>query len=223
MDAPVFTLNNEILKHGQLVYEAKTPAIGIGAFKTAHHARLTLTPVEVEGLGTVINEPIVMKCPYINKGPEKVASTSQLRISRYGVTDELEKCCIEANILFWASSLMTMVDSFISRFIGKSANLPPFDIPKVRFVRAGLAVGQKAINNRSTARAGYLLEEYIDPMIEGPFTKYIHNGDAVPLLDYDDSGYNVAQYLCFAQHVQYEKTGQAAYVSDFQGKPFFAF
>jgi len=37
------------------------------------------------------------------------------------------------------------------------------------------------------------------------------------LLDEDDSGYDLALFLAFTQHVQYVKTGSLAFVSDYQG------
>jgi len=217
MENPAFILNDSDVLHGYLGYQANDPAIGIGAFKTAHHARLTLNPPANGGLGVATNEHVVMKRPYYNKGRSKDDQPLQHRIARYSVTDELTKVLVEANILMWASCLMSVTYGFIDRFLEKSSQPPPFFIPRLRFVQAGIAVAQQAINRRSTAHAGYLLEEYIDPSVQGPFIKYIHNTDAVLLSDENEEGYNIALFLCFAQHVQYTKTGCATYVSDFQG------
>jgi hypothetical protein len=222
MEQPAFILGDQDLHRGHLGYQANDSPIGIGAFKTAHHARLTVNPLVGTGIGTVANEHIVMKRPYYNKGrpQESDELPDQRRIARYTVTDELTKVTVEANILIWATCLMSVTYGFIDRFLGKSHTTVPFNIPRMRFVKAGIAVGQQAISRRSTARAGYLLEEYIDPANsqQGPFIKYIHNSNAIPLSEDGEIGYDTALFLCFAQHVQYEKTGHLAYVSDFQGE-----
>jgi hypothetical protein len=217
METPSFILDDQDIYHGYLGYEANDSPIGIGAFKTAHHARLTVNPLATNGLGAMTNEHVVMKRPYYNKGRNLDEVPEQRRIARYSVSDELTKVLVEANILVWATCLMSVTYGFIDRFLGKSPIPAPFDIPRLRFVQAGIAVAQRALNQRSTARAGYLLEEYIDPLLQGPFIKYIHNADAVPLSEKGETDYDIALFLCFVQHVQYEKTGHSAYVSDFQG------
>ncbi|KAF8164945.1 hypothetical protein B0H34DRAFT_628755, partial [Crassisporium funariophilum] len=65
----------------------------------------------------------------------------------------------------------------------------------------------------------YLVEEFIDPVQEGRFVKYINNSSAKPLLMLlpNKEYVNTAYFLCFAQHVQYLKTGGIAYISDLQG------
>ncbi|KAG1825148.1 hypothetical protein EV424DRAFT_1287874, partial [Suillus variegatus] len=64
--------------------------------------------------------------------------------------------------------------------------------------------------------AAFLLEELI-PGGQDAFVKFIHNTDCDPLLDPGEDGYNTALFLAFTQHVQYEKTGGLAYISDYQG------
>ncbi|KAG1754165.1 hypothetical protein EDB19DRAFT_1823558 [Suillus lakei] len=49
------------------------------------------------------------------------------------------------------------------------------------------------------------------------FTKFIHNKDYGPSLDEDEYGYDLAVFLSFTQHVQYEKTEGLAFISDYQG------
>lgn len=96
---------------------------------------------------------------------------------------------------------------------------PPFSIPHVRFIEAGLALSYTQGSSKSTIktgvpRAGFLLEEVID---DKDFTKFIHNMDLNPLLDPDQDGYDFAQFLAFTQHVQYTKTGGLVFISDYQG------
>ena len=61
------------------------------------------------------------------------------------------------------------------------------------------------------------MEELI-PNVKETFVKYIHNGTCRPLLHLDDPEYNIAEFLAFTQHVQYNRTGGMAYISDYQGK-----
>ena len=98
---------------------------------------------------------------------------------------------------------------------------PPFDIPELRFVYAGVAVSHDQVlgnntANTSSVRRTYLLEELIDTEDEN-FVKFVHNGNALPLLEPEDPLYEIAQFLCFTQHVQYYKTEGAVFLSDLQG------
>ncbi|KAF8184291.1 hypothetical protein K438DRAFT_1766380 [Mycena galopus ATCC 62051] len=54
----------------------------------------------------------------------------------------------------------------------------------------------------------YLVEEFIEGGSD-MFIKFVHNGDATPLLDADDEFYHNAEFLCFTQHLQYSKTDKA--------------
>ncbi|KAJ7195314.1 hypothetical protein GGX14DRAFT_404019 [Mycena pura] len=62
----------------------------------------------------------------------------------------------------------------------------------------------------------YLVEEFM-PWGNGEFMKFVQNGNTVPLLDEDYPLYNLAQFLRFTQHVQYEKSGGLGFISDYQG------
>ncbi|KAG1904188.1 uncharacterized protein F5891DRAFT_916344, partial [Suillus fuscotomentosus] len=124
----------------------------------------------------------------------------------------------EANVLYWAKALLGLVYNFINRAIAGIPDPPPFNIPRVRFVEVGLALSYSQGSSKSTIKtgvlhAGFLLEEVID----GDFTKFIHNMDPDPLLDPDQDGYDFAQFLAFTQHVQYTKTGGLVFISDYQG------
>lgn len=62
-----------------------------------------------------------------------------------------------------------------------------------------------------------IVEQYINSVKEGPFRKFILNDRAVPIVAEGGPDYNLAEFLCFVQHIQWEKTGGLAFVSDFQG------
>ncbi|KAJ7156458.1 hypothetical protein C8R43DRAFT_883951 [Mycena crocata] len=106
-------------------------------------------------------------------------------------------------------------------FISSANEKPPFLIPQLRFVRAGVAVSHdlvqgNTVSNTSSVRRTYLLEELVDTE-EEDFVKFIHNADAVPLLPQNDPLYEICEFLCFTQHVQYFKTDGAVFLSDLQG------
>ncbi|KAG1874155.1 MHCK/EF2 kinase, partial [Suillus tomentosus] len=89
---------------------------------------------------------------------------------------------------------------------------PPFKIPNIRFVHIALATIEDAGVTKT-----YLIEEFIDESTQGKFTKYISNDSPSPLPHLDANSSEIAQYLSFAQHVQYIKTKKLAYIADFQG------
>lgn len=60
----------------------------------------------------------------------------------------------------------------------------------------------------------YTIEEAIDET----FMKYISNDNSCPLLQRDPGSEEIGEFLAFVQHVQYEKSGQMAFVADFQGE-----
>ncbi|KAJ7254577.1 hypothetical protein C8J57DRAFT_1076118, partial [Mycena rebaudengoi] len=128
----------------------------------------------------------------------------------------------EANLLYWADALMSFTYSFIDKTLAELPGPPPFIIPRLRFVDAAVAVSHEPLSgnniaNISPIRRTYLLEEFIDTKTAGPYVKFVHNGSATPLLDEDDDLYRIAQFLCFTQHVQYQKTDQTVFISDLQG------
>jgi hypothetical protein len=139
------------------------------------------------------------------------------------VADKLPKLFKEANVLYWASSLLQLTYDFIYRCLTSSCP-PPFPIPQVCFVKAGLAlafvqgpaVASKPGSKTCPIRACYLLEELIGGS-DNAFLKFIHNMDANPLLDELDYSYDLAVFFSFTQHVQYVKTGGLAFISDYQG------
>ncbi|KAG1742469.1 hypothetical protein EDB19DRAFT_1594456, partial [Suillus lakei] len=124
-----------------------------------------------------------------------------------------------------SNSLLQLTYAFIDHCIASSTKSPPFKIPCVHFIDAGLALSYSQQGSKAPAKggskaglscAGYLVEE----LIEGghdEFVKFIHNMDSNPLLYYDNYHYKVALFFAFTQHVQYIKTGGLAFISDYQG------
>ena len=148
--------------------------------------------------------PVIRKRPYKAGKNQPAVMTS---VIRYGHGDELPLNIMEANLLYWATALMELTYGFIDRAIGKSAADPPVNIPRLRFVNAGLAVVVQ------TKPFSYLLEE----VIEGKFVKYVTNGSATPTFAPEEEEFELATFLCCTQHIQYMKTGQTAFISDYQG------
>ncbi|KAJ7473367.1 hypothetical protein FB451DRAFT_1367350 [Mycena latifolia] len=192
--------------------------LGIGTFKTAHPGYLTLVHLFTEGLGTKPNEAVAVKRMYVRRAKPTEANPHAWVINRLMPADEFRKTIMEANVLLWAISIMTFTYSFIQHFIDNSPHNPPFDIPEVRFVRAGVAVvHEQATGPVINARArAYLIEELIDEEHDG-FHKFINNGSAVPVLTANKSLSTLADFLSFTQHVQFYKTGGMVYISDLQG------
>ncbi|RXW22094.1 hypothetical protein EST38_g3761 [Candolleomyces aberdarensis] len=175
-----------------------------GSFKTAHEATILSGPQAL--FDHFSGAKVVAKRPY---------QYEEGALTRLPVTDELIDIGNECNILVWASALLNLVYDYMDSVVFQKKMKPSFSCPQLAFVRAGFSHtvspnGSSTANKASikalrsqkgispSIRLGYLLEE----KIEGNFTKYIHN---------------VAEFLCFTQHVQYMKTGKLAFVSDYQG------
>ncbi|KAJ7767592.1 hypothetical protein B0H14DRAFT_2402736 [Mycena olivaceomarginata] len=142
-------------------------------------------------------------------------------VSRFPYADEYSKTVQEANLLYWASSLMDFAYSAMALCVSNANKPPPFTIPQLRFVHAGVAVSHDQasgtnISNTSSIQRTYLVEEFIHSGSDG-FTKFVHNGSANLLVDHDDPRFEIAEFLCFMQNMQYFKTDGTVFVSDFQG------
>jgi len=207
-------INNKAPYYAYLTYNTKDGFIGKGTFKTTHSASISwIGDAPKLRFARNINGShlIAMKRPYDDKNGKA--------IKRFNYADESQKVLTEANLLGWADSLLLFSYQFIDHFISLHGS-PSFDIPRFRFVNAAIAYSEKAIDSsvKSPAlshRAVYLLEEFIPQ--HDDFIKYIHNGDAVPLQERWERGYETGQFLCFIQHVQFVQTHGQAYISDFQG------
>ncbi|KAG1740962.1 hypothetical protein EDB19DRAFT_1974957 [Suillus lakei] len=196
--------------------------LGAGGFKTAHPGWLTLTPLVESGLGSIPGQNVAVKRPFHKVFPS--ASSFMYKIGHFSSADEIAKLFKEANVLYWSRSLLQLTYAFIDRCIASSDEPPPFSIPRVRFVDAGLAFSYSQRDSKPTRMgskpgstcAGYLVEELIEGGSD-TFLKFIHNMDSNPLLDEDDYRNKVASFFAFTQHVQYVKTGGLAFISDYQG------
>ncbi|KAK7041059.1 hypothetical protein R3P38DRAFT_3453108 [Favolaschia claudopus] len=127
---------------------------------------------------------------------------------------------MEANVLFWATSIMNFTYSFIYHFLQNSSKRLPFEIPEIRFVRAGVAIVHDQTTGPTTLKCSisrtYLIEERINESKDG-FFKFINNGSAVPLDMTRKDARELSEFLAFTQHVQFYKTKGAVYLSDLQG------
>ncbi|KAG2029448.1 hypothetical protein BDR03DRAFT_1018380 [Suillus americanus] len=217
----LFSVDTAESSIGQLTIDTSTEGfIGIGGFKTANAGWLTLTAPPRTGLGSVTRHKVVVKRPFDKVFPTTVKA-GPYKVGRYSLVDELRKLFIEANVLYWSKSLLKLTYDFIDCSIAFSPEPPPFMVPCVRFVEAGLALchhqgGSKPGVKTGSTRAVFLLEELIEGG-DDMFVIFIHNMDANPLLDELDYGYDMAEFFVFTQHVQYVKTGKLAFISDYQG------
>ncbi|KAG1830417.1 hypothetical protein EV424DRAFT_1315609 [Suillus variegatus] len=194
--------------------------LGVGGFKTAHPGFLTLLSAPETPLGSHPHQKVAVKRPFYKKYPPG-SSTNPINflIGRYTIGDELPKLFREANVLYWARSLLTFAYEYIDHCVANSSDTPPFHIPRLHFVEAGLTLshdhtqpGHKS-KSLTMPRAGYLVEE----LITDDFIKYIHNMDCNPMLDPYEVGYEIAEFLACTQHIQFAKTGGLAFISDYQG------
>ena len=124
---------------------------------------------------------------------------------------------VELNCLGWASALMDLVYSFMKKEEPHHGS-PPFEVPQMRYVKAGLAIQVSKDSEGNGKQSIYLLEEFIDSEEPGWFVKYINNNSAKPRKFKDAERSIRAEFLSFSQHVQFIETGGQAFVSDLQGR-----
>ncbi|KIK73216.1 hypothetical protein PAXRUDRAFT_179000 [Paxillus rubicundulus Ve08.2h10] len=195
--------------------------IRTGTFKSAHPGWLTLTAPPIKGLGSQAHHKVVIKRPFYRVYSDAATQSGPYKIGQYSLADDIKKLFVEANVLFWAKSLLQLTYTFIDHCIASSSTPLPFSIPRVRFVEAGLALSfaqgvSKVMTKAGSAWAVFLLEELIRGSDEA-FMKFIHNMDSNPLLQHDNYSHDLSLFFAFTQHVQYVKTGGLAFISDYQG------
>lgn len=197
---------------------SSTEFLGQGAFKMTYKAQLCIDTSDGTALGqdcsSTLPINVALKRPFV-----QAQVLARNGVTRLGLAEEGDAILTEANLLAWAASLLEYSYHRIDERIDDIGPPFGFDILHLCFVKAGIAFTQKDIGPSASAkslstRAIYLLEE----LIEAPFGKYIHNGDATPLRDPDEEGYDVSVFLCFIQHVQYQYSGGLVFISDFQGQ-----
>ena len=213
-----FDIKTAELFSGNIRLDRSTDAIlRVGAFKTAQSAQLMLSPLTRSGMGSSPNYKIVLKRPYINDNPEEPAGPP---LSWFALKDESNILYREANVLYWAKALLKMTYEFIDHAVDSATEPPPFDIPRLHFVDAGLLLAYS--NALATTKDSGLLSVKTSAIVSmmylgKDFVKYIHNGDVAPCDLLDPDAENIAQFLAFTQHIQYVKTGRQVYISDYQG------
>lgn len=57
---------------------------------------------------------------------------------RLSMGDESQRLYREANVLYWAIALLDLAYSYIDQCIANTEHPPPFNVPQLRFVEAGL-------------------------------------------------------------------------------------
>ena len=128
---------------------------------------------------------------------------------------ELEKLSMECNCLIWASILLDLTYQFIDREVMRRGQ-PPLPIPVLRFTRSMIAIVRE-----SSMEKVFLVEEWLnlDGLSGDKFVKYLGNCFPESCVRPTDSpkAHEVAKFLIFAQHVQWEKTGGLVFTSDYQG------
>lgn len=169
-----------------------------GTFKTAHHGQIISPPMDIPAC---FSRKICVKQTYTRK--------SCGAMSRHRGSAGYEKILKELICLDWATILLDLTYRFIQREMIVYGE-PPKGIPQLRFVRTMLAEAENE-------QKAFLIEEWVEGT--GGFIKYINNGRPVPCVraDAPEEAHLIAEFLCFAQHVQYNQMCGAAFASDYQG------
>ena len=177
-----------------------------GSFKTAHPGRVRL--VDNVDLPPFTNGMVCVKQVYEKRGEEGE------KIGRVPGRYEADALSVECNVLQWASILLDMTYQFIDREIAIRGE-PCHQIPRLRFTRTMVALVKDAAKEKA-----FLVEEWINTdEVDNVYTKYItnrHSQSVVPFAA-PQHMHDIAAFLIFAQHVQWQKTHQLAFTSDYQG------
>jgi hypothetical protein len=178
----------------------------IGAFKTAHPGKVVLE--NSFDLPPFTNHTVCVKQTY-----ERQAETRT--ISRRKGRHELSALSKECTCLNWASILLDMTYQYIARESKRYGRLNYY-VPELRFARTMIAIVQEGSMEKV-----FLIEEWIDtdPDTDTVFTKYINNRSAKICLEGLPSleAQVITDFLSFAQHVQWVKSKNLTFTSDYQG------
>jgi Alpha-kinase family len=175
-----------------------------GSLKTAHQGRLTPTGiVKVDEFPWTDN--VAIKRMYEGKKNPKGGSSLQRQPAPLDMIDTIQ----ELRNNDWSHAMMMDAYAFISEK-RKSKGNPPFEIPAMEFVRIGRLTSQKPVRVM-------IIEEYIDPKIEGKFRKYLDNRSPIPFEFRNPEDTHRGNFLSFVQHVMWERSKGHAFVGDFQG------
>lgn len=172
-----------------------------GSFKTSHRGSISTD----DELPRSLSGTVCVKQLYFTEA-------GRSGVMRYPGSEELSLILTEALCLDWAVILLDLTYAFIKDFESEHGDFLG-NIPHLRFVEAAIAEGeiQKKLKY-------FLIEEWIDTS-KAPFTKYINNGLPVSCVppSAPTKVKNIAEFLCFAQHVQFQVTNGLVYTSDYQG------
>jgi hypothetical protein len=175
-----------------------------GSFKTAHPGTIEFDAKQLETSPFAENRVCAKQMYQRN---EKTSAIMRMR-----AREELKSFIIEADCFRWASILLDLTYQFIAREV-KTRGKAPRPIPYLRWARAMIAIVKDS-------EKVWLIEEWLDiDDRERPFAKYIDNRFANPCIPEmaPPKARETADFLVFAQHVQWEKTQFIAFTSDYQG------
>lgn len=203
------TLESRIYSLAKLVVDfSQKGAVGHpGATKEAFLGRIEADGQDLVGL-------LKTKSPVCVKQLRAYRDHKNL-LKRRDVNYTIKELSGELFCLEWASSLMDYVNDWVAGKVESRGEEPPFPIPQMEFVQGALVLARHGASEKA-----FLVETLIKEESDGPFIKYIHNSLPAPSDHVQELGGEFlkrAEFLCFAQHLQYWKTGQLFFVSDFQG------
>jgi Alpha-kinase family len=175
-----------------------------GSFKTAHPGI-----IEIRGETNPFTEGLVcVKQVYEWKD-------DGITILRLKGRHELEMLSMECNCLIWASILLDLTYQFINHEVMKRGQ-PSRPIPVLRFARSMIAI----VRENSMEKV-FLIEEWLnlDDRSGRKYLKYLGNHFPESCVRPTDppEAHELAEFLIFAQHVQWKKTGGRVFTSDYQG------
>ncbi|KAG1810319.1 uncharacterized protein HD556DRAFT_1428421 [Suillus plorans] len=193
--------------------DAKSMIGTAGSFKTCHPALLhTTTSLSATPGPSTSQSSIFTATHVVAKRVFFRKRDGNSKRQRFSKEDELGRTLDEANCLYWATCLMSLVYIFVDEMLQTQTVKQTIanEVPRLRLVYAAVAIPEDVSD---CAGAAYLLEE----RIEGKFIKYINNNSAAPAHHLQGEEEKIGLFLCFAQHVQYQLTNEVVYLSDFQG------
>jgi hypothetical protein len=184
--------------HGQLDVNLEIIPSLKGSFKTAHSGSITS---DNGALPLSLSGKVCVKQLYF--------SGANGRVMRYQSEEEQSHIYSEVGCFDWARILLDLTYGFIGDYEEENGAFAG-TIPKLRFVDGAIA--------ECGMGKFFLIEEWIDTS-EAPFMKYINNACAVSCVPQNapEEMQNIANFLCFAQHVQYKVTNGTLFTSDYQG------
>ena len=169
-----------------------------GTFKTAHSG--SITPKLGEVLSPFLSGNVCVKQVYF--------SGEGGTVKRYPPAEEQAYIHSEVGCLDWARILLNLTYEFIKAYDGDHGEFPGI-IPSLHFVGAAIA---------ECDTGKLFLIEWISTS-RAPFMKYINNAHATSCVPKraPEEIQNIANFLCFAQHVQYQVTQETLFTFDYQG------